>query len=193
VTGRPELLLITTSRRTSNRVRSFVRDLYTVMPGSERFNRGGMSLQELISRIQASGATAALVVTLYKGNPGGIRIFDSSGVERLVIRMESAALRREVMRGKKLRINSIHSLSVPPNSSLQTMKLAQELARLLDTELLELEKLSPVGPEGEHAVDIRLTDMRGGRTLWTHYHAADVSEVGPRIRVTSVIWRMNVE
>ena len=63
-------LLITTSRRTSNRVRSFSRDLWSVLPGTERFNRGGMGLTELVSRIHNSGAQAALVISIWRGNPG---------------------------------------------------------------------------------------------------------------------------
>ena len=44
-------VLITTSRKTSNRVRTFVRDLWATIPDSERFNRGGLGLKELAARM----------------------------------------------------------------------------------------------------------------------------------------------
>ncbi len=158
------------------------------MPGSEKFNRGSMGLEELISRIHVSGSKAALVITHYRGNPGDILIYDSSGNEHLRIRLESAVLRREVLPDRKIRIHGVHSVTVEPESSSQTLGLAREIASLLDFELQETDEVRPVGDEGRHRVDIRFSDIDKSKTLWTHYHAADGVEVGPRIRVKFIRW-----
>ncbi len=186
--SRSDLLLITTSRRTSNRVRTFIRDLRTVFPNSERFNRGGMSLEELRSRIIASGCSAAFVVTHYKGNPGDIIVYDSSGEERLRIRLESAVLRREVLPGVKIRVNNVASVVVAPGSSDQTTSLAREIASYLNLPIVMGTIDDIIDSEGTNSVAIHFSDTDAGKTLWTYYHVADGTEVGPRMRVKSVRW-----
>ncbi|MCF2137413.1 MAG: hypothetical protein K9W43_09295 [Candidatus Thorarchaeota archaeon] len=188
MTSRIDLLLITTSRRTNNRVRTFIRDLSTVLPGSERFNRGGMSLEELRARIASSGCKAAFVITHYKGNPGDILVYDPQGAERLRIRLESAVLRREVLPGVKIRVHDVRSVTIAPGSSERTSLLGREIASLLDKELIEVESVVPLGADGAHRVDIRFSDFSPDKTLWTHFHAADGIEIGPRMRIKSVRW-----
>ncbi|MHA1770853.1 MAG: hypothetical protein ACTSYL_05040 [Candidatus Thorarchaeota archaeon] len=187
------MLLITTSRRTNNRVRTFIRDLSTVLPGSERFNRGSMNMEELRSRIVSSGCKAAFVITHYKGNPGDIVIYDHLGAEKLRMRLESAVLRREVLPGVKIRVHGVRSVTVAPGSSERTTLLGQEIASLLDKELIEAEVLVPIGAEGAHRVDIRFSDFSRDKTLWTHFHAADGIEIGPRMRIKSVRWQSKIE
>lgn len=186
ITGRIILpLLITTSRKTSNRVRSFVRDLWTVLPGTERFNRGGMGLTELAARVGQSGAKAALVISMWKGNPGILSFTSSSGKELVKIKIESAKLRREVNPTKKNRIIGTSGVFIESGSSNKTRELGEVLASFLNVEIFEL-----TNPEDAQVEDnwslIWLEDLPSGKILWTHYLNTDAIEIGPRIRVTSI-------
>ncbi|UCH04652.1 MAG: hypothetical protein JSW05_00375 [Candidatus Thorarchaeota archaeon] len=180
------LAVLTTSRKTSNRVRSFVRDLWSVLPGTERFNRGSMNSNELIARIQQSDAKMALVVTLWKGNPGTIQFISSTGSELLTVKLESAALRREVSSLKGLRIHSVYAVTVPKSISRQGRNLADFIAALFNFEATESDTPVMAESDGSNNVEIRIEDLGGGKILWTHLHAVNGEEMGPRIRVLGV-------
>ena len=178
-------LLITTSRRTSNRVRSFARDLSSVIPGSERFNRGGMGITELASRIRQSGAQAALIISIWKGNPGELTILSQEGVEILKLRLESALLRREIDPSNKGKVGEIRCVGVRIGSSNRVWDFARAFAELLS---LNIEEYS--SPTDSHTEKNRsllwVEDAPSEKILWTHYNTKDLSEIGPRIRVSSI-------
>ncbi|MCK4740620.1 MAG: hypothetical protein KAT22_03680, partial [Candidatus Thorarchaeota archaeon] len=168
------------------RVRSFVRDLWTVLPGTERFNRGGMNIAELSSRIRQSRASAAIVVSLFKGNPRSLQILAPDGEQLMEVRMESAALRREVTSSRSPKMRAIHSIAVQIGAGEQTRAIAEMLSKLLDAPIAELPEIVSAGSQGKTKVVVWFQDFPTGKTLWTHYHAEDGLEIGPRMRITSV-------
>ncbi|MHA1422160.1 MAG: hypothetical protein ACTSW8_07780 [Candidatus Thorarchaeota archaeon] len=178
-------LLITTTRRTSNRVRSFARDLTAVLPGTERFNRGGMGLTELASRIRQSGAQAALVISIWRGNPGELSIISLEGKEILKLRLESALLRREIDPSNKGRVGSIEGVAVKIGSSTRVWDLARTFAELLSLNVEELSHSVERRTEKNRAL-LWFEDASDEKILWTFYNTKDLSELGPRIRVSSV-------
>ena len=177
-------LLITTSRRTSNRIRSFARDLWSVLPSSDRFNRGGMGIGELVSRIATSGADAALVISTWKGNPGDLTFLLPDGREDLVLRVESAVLRREVNETGRPRVRSIAGIFLKSHSEAPAATIAEVLGTILGVEVVEAESVPLDGTAGR--VAIWLESLPSGKTLWTHHHTMDGKEIGPRIRVKSL-------
>ncbi|MFW9795234.1 MAG: hypothetical protein ACFFEE_13075 [Candidatus Thorarchaeota archaeon] len=176
-------LLITTSRKTSNRVRSFARDLWTVLPSTDRFNRGGLGLSEIASRVRQTGANAALIISMWKGNPSILSFTSSTEEEFASIKVEMAMLRREVNSAKK-RVSSVVGVFVESDSSEKTHALGEMLASLLNLELLEASHIDVASQEPDRSL-VWLQDSNSGKILWTHYHTTDGSEIGPRIRVTS--------
>ena len=178
-------LLITTSRKTSNRVRSFARDLWTVLPGTERFNRGGMGLTELAARVGQSGANAALVISMWKGNPSLLIFTTSTGNEVVTIKMESAKLKREVNPTTNTRFIGNAGVFIKSGSSDITRELGEILASFLNIEMLEIAQPEDVQVEKNWSL-IWLEDMPSGKILWTHYHSRTGVEIGPRIRVVSI-------
>jgi len=178
-------LLITTSRKTSNRVRSFARDLWTVLPGTERFNRGGMGLTEITARVMQSGANAALVISMWKGNPRLLVFTTSTGLEVVKIKIESAKLRREVNPVKSTRLIGISGVFIKSGSSDQTRELGVVLASFLNTKIQEIADPKDVQVESNWSL-IWLEDLPSEKILWTHYNSGNRIEIGPRIRVTSI-------
>jgi hypothetical protein len=128
----------------------------------------------------------ALIVTLWKGNPGTIQFISPTSDELLTVKIDSAALRREVSSFKGRRINSIHAVTVRKDTSRQGRFLADFIAALVDLEAIESNAPAIVGSEGSNKVEIRVEDLGGGKILWTHYHALDGEEIGPRIRVSGL-------
>ncbi|MFW9810971.1 MAG: hypothetical protein ACFFF9_00790 [Candidatus Thorarchaeota archaeon] len=177
-------LLITTSRKTSNRVRAFARDLWTVLPGTERFNRGGMGLSEIASRVRQTGANAALIISMWKGNPSILSFTSSSKEELASIKIEMAMLRREV-NTEKLRTNAVYGVFVESESSYKTHALGRLLSTLMNLDLKEVSHIETTNMDPGQTL-IWLQDDTPGKILWTHYHTTDGIEIGPRIRVTSI-------
>ena len=68
-------VIVTTSHRPSQRVRSFAKDLASVLPEAVRINRGKATLQDLYYEAYARGAERVVVVGMKKGNPGVLRIY----------------------------------------------------------------------------------------------------------------------
>jgi len=178
-------LLITTSRRTSNRVRSFARDLWSVLPGTERFNRGGMGLTELTSRIRQSGAQAALIISIWKGNPGELTVLSPQGAETIKLRLESALLRREINPSNKRNLGAYEGVGVKIGSSERVWNLARDFATLLSLKIEEYSDPSESRTDKKRVL-IWFEDAPSDKIHWTWYNTNDLTEIGPRIRVSSV-------
>ena len=99
----PKPILITTSRRPSPRVRSFVKDLVLVIPGAVRLTRGHLSMRDLAVEAQLVGADRVVVVGEKRGNPGIIRVYKVSGDSLVNIAsfiVKGVALSRETGAGQ---------------------------------------------------------------------------------------------
>jgi hypothetical protein len=167
--------------------------LWSVLPGAERFNRGGMSLDELISRIRNTNASASFVVSMKKGNPKSIQILSPDGIILLDIQMESAALKREVSKKAGTRFNSIIGVCYERGSGEEIQYLADTMASVLNVETLELDEPGPFDPNSSNKVIIWFQKLDSGKILWTHYHAFDGAETGPRIRIFAVRRNQNID
>ena len=62
-------MLLTTSRRTSQRTRTFCRELASLFPLCEYCNRGKKGVRELLDEALMHGHTRVLVVQTRDGNP----------------------------------------------------------------------------------------------------------------------------
>ena len=95
-------ILVTTSHRPTRRVRSFVNELTSILPYAIRVNRGKSSLQDLLYDAMAIGVQRVVVVSVWKGNPGSITVFEPVEAPEAMlkavalIRLKSATLRREI-------------------------------------------------------------------------------------------------
>ncbi|MEM2024782.1 MAG: ribosomal biogenesis protein [Desulfurococcaceae archaeon] len=70
------MILITTSHRPSPRVRSFVKDLASILPGAHRVNRGHKTLSELAIESVARKVDYLAIISEKGGNPSAISIYE---------------------------------------------------------------------------------------------------------------------
>ena len=143
-----------------------------------------MSRAEIVARLINHDANFVIVVTMYKGNPNNLEIVSSEGKAVATIFMESAMLRREVLKSRNPRINGISSVSIKQGSSKQAYELAQLVGSLLGIDVIETTDVKQTGAKS--SVIFWFQDLKHGKILWTHYHAFDGIEIGPRIRVSSL-------
>jgi hypothetical protein len=145
-----------------------------------------MSLAELMSRVEQSGATLALVVSIWKGNPRTIKFLYPTEDDVLELRIESAALRREVSDNKGSRIDSVYGVTVEENCSSNVRELASIIASTLGIDVKSEPHPANLGEAGSGMVEIRITDLPGKKLLWTFYNTRNGSEMGPRIRISQL-------
>jgi rRNA maturation protein Rpf1 len=145
-----------------------------------------MSISELRSRVVQSGAALALVVSIWKGNPRTIRFLYPTDDDVLELRIESAALRREVSDNKGSRIHSIYGVTVEENCSSNARELASVVASMLNTDVKNEPHPVVLDEPGSGMVEIRITDLPGKKLLWTSYGTRNGSEIGPRIRISQL-------
>jgi len=82
-------VIITTSRKPSQRTRSFVKDLSRVLAGKS-LTRGKTPLREIFSRYPK-----IIVIEEYKGNPGKLKFYDVKE-KKLILLFISVKLQREI-------------------------------------------------------------------------------------------------
>ncbi|MEZ0290272.1 MAG: hypothetical protein ABWJ42_04205 [Sulfolobales archaeon] len=68
------MILITTSRRTTRRTNSFVKELWRLIP-SDRLTRGKLSIKGLAAEALIRGINKFLVINTLKGNPSSIDLY----------------------------------------------------------------------------------------------------------------------
>ncbi|NHJ85269.1 MAG: hypothetical protein FK734_07390 [Asgard group archaeon] len=98
--------VLTTSRKPSQRTRSFVRDLVRVIPWSFHFTRGTCSLKDLADELAILGINRLLILHEKKGNPSLMKFYkltDNKLLERdYRVRIKGISLARELKRGRSI-------------------------------------------------------------------------------------------
>ena len=115
------MILLTTSRRPTGRIRTFCRDLANSIPDVTRVNRGKMSLDGVAEKAIELEADRVVVVDRWHGGPGKINLFQisSTGLKPVppLMLIGKIRLRRELNEGRRsVRSSAIHwSLKIQLN------------------------------------------------------------------------------
>lgn len=142
-----------------------------------------MGLSELVSRISSSDAECAIVISTWRGNPGEITFLLPTGREALVLRVESAKLRREMGDDERIRIGRLGCVVLRTGCERIAAEVGRLVASLLRAEVVDSAEPPSEGDQG--AVALWFDSPTPGKILWTHYHMHEGKEIGPRIRIKS--------
>jgi hypothetical protein len=140
-----------------------------------------MGLSELISKISASDAECAIVVSTWRGNPGDLTFLLPTGQEALVLRVEGTKLRREMSENGRVRIGKLGCVALKSGSEKDAIEIGRLIASFFRASVVEVPSPPSDGNPGEAAAWFET--MPSGKILWTFYHMLDGTEIGPRIRV----------
>jgi len=104
------VIIITTSRRPTRRIRTFCNDLARCIPNSMRINRGKLSREGLAEKAYELEADRVIIVDRWKGGPGKIELFNVRealvGVPPLIY-IRGIKLQREMGFPKSRRFSSM--------------------------------------------------------------------------------------
>ncbi len=171
-------ILITTSREPSQRTRSFVKDLVSVIPNSERITRGKMSTRDLIYEAEDRDAERVVIVEERQGNPSKLIVYDASGRPIYVFVLRGVSLARE----RESRAYGVESVCV---RLYHLLPGADEVARAF----ADAFGLRVIEDPGESADCDLILDVEEEGGYWKVFFRIPSSKkvVGPIIRVREVV------
>ena len=179
------MILVTTSRRPTGRIRTLCNDLARSIPGAVRINRGKMNLEGVAEKALEIDADRVVVVNRWRGGAGKIEFF-KAGSEGLtpvfpILYIASIRLQREL----NVRIGPVRSLAVTmlPECSPEVMKTAESLANFFNIPFLPKEK-TPL----KHQASMHFSSDASRRTQITFMLLPKFIEAGPRIIISHAVW-----
>jgi len=181
------LILLTTSRRPTARIRRFCRDLACSIPKVTRVNRGKMSQDGVVEKAIELEADRVIIVERWHGGPGKISFFwvSSNGLKRVppVMLMSRIHLRRELTEGTRRVSSSL--ITLEPKSSREIEQIVGLLSQYLDLPVLPLDKAYE-----DNRVSIHLSFDSSRRLKITFMILGQMLEMGPRLTVSRLIWEV---
>jgi U3 small nucleolar ribonucleoprotein protein IMP4 len=184
------LILLTTSRRPTKGIRTFCKDLSHTLPNVLRINRGKLSLEGVAAKAIELGAEKVVIVDRWKGGPGKIELYRVNGRLQPIpplIYLRGVKLRREFQtmpRGK--RIKSV-AIAASPKPSQEVSRLEKAFSDFFGIPIISREDeygcynalmLIATNPVGEIVTTFRLLPEN--------------LEIGPRMRISHLIWDLTV-
>ncbi len=179
------LILVTTSHRPSQRVRSFVKDLASVLPRAVKVNRGKSTLRDLYYDAAGLGVKRVVVVSTWKGNPGTIWVYEPVDVPEprlsliASIRLRGVRLSRETPGA--VRSRGARSLGVYPEGGEEQRLVADVLVRAFLARLL----LDPETPGFDVVAHISPSPGLLGEVVFRC--SPEGRPCGPRMRLAGVV------
>eukprot|EP00161_Ancyromonas_sigmoides_P009744 TRINITY_DN2413_c0_g1_i1.p2 TRINITY_DN2413_c0_g1~~TRINITY_DN2413_c0_g1_i1.p2 ORF type:complete len:335 (+),score=62.24 TRINITY_DN2413_c0_g1_i1:143-1006(+) len=90
------VVLITTSRDPSSRLSQFAKELRLIFPGSDRLNRGGTVLPDLVDLCRRRGATDLVIAHEHRGEPDGLVVCHLPHGPTAYFGLSNAVLRHDI-------------------------------------------------------------------------------------------------
>jgi U3 small nucleolar ribonucleoprotein protein IMP4 len=125
------VIAIGTTRKPTQRIRSFIKELARVIPNSMRFTRGKQSFNEFCTTAQDLGAHRILLVGAFHGNPGRLGFLEfreeTWDFQPPTIIIKSVRLLRETEANPPGGIKNLYVVPDSPRDEKRAALLAQAL------------------------------------------------------------------
>jgi len=181
------VILLTTSRRPTRRIRTLCQDFARSVPNVVRINRGKLNLDGIAEKALELNADRVIVVDRWKGGPGKITLFltEPTGLAPVPPLMHVAGIRlqREFEAGAK----PVRSLAVTtaPENPPEAMKIAEHLSNFLNFPLLPIDEAV-----SKYQASMHVSHNALGRSQITFMLLSQMVEIGPRITISRVVWEV---
>jgi len=180
------MILITTSRRPTRRIRTFCRDLTRVIPNTVRTNRGKMNLEEVAEKAIEENLNRILIVDRWKGGPGRIRLYkiENEKIAQIPpqIYIRGIKLQREFRNGEKSLKSLVISLS--PNESSDVVMLADAFSDFFNIPVMEINEVC-----SRYEAVMRICRQEDLISL-SFFLLPKMIEVGPRMTISHLVWNL---
>ena len=179
------MILLTTSRRPTGRIRTFCRDLGNSIPNVVRINRGKRSLDGVAEKAIEVETDKIIVVDRWHGGPGRINLYrlGSSGLESVppLMLIKGIRLRREFENIKKRGQSS--AITFAPEDSVVLENIAGQLSQFFVLPVMSWDDAS------ENYVAAMHLSFDRSRCLQLSFRRLQrMVEIGPRVTISKLIW-----
>jgi len=178
-------MLLTTSRRPTERLRAFCRELANSIPDVTRVNRGKMSLDGVAEKAIELEADRVVVVDRWHGGVGKINLFQvsSTGLKPVppVMLIGKIRLRRELDEGRRGVRSS--AITVEPEDSAELTRTAERLSKFFDLPVLPLDEASE-----NHRASMLFSFDSSRYIQITFMLLSRMIEIGPRVILSKLVW-----
>jgi len=184
------LILLTTSRRPTKGIRTFCKDLSHTLPNVLRINRGKLSLEGVAAKAIEFGAEKVVIVDCWKGGPGKIELYRVNGRLQPIpplIYLRGVKLRREFQtmpRGR--RIKSV-AIAASPKPSQEVSRLEKAFSDFFGIPIISRED-----KYGGYNALMLIATNPVGEIVTTFRLLPENLEIGPRMRISHLIWDLTV-
>jgi len=179
------VILLTTSRRPTRRIRTFCRDLARSIPNVVRINRGKLNLNGIAERALEFNADRVVIVDRWKGGPGKMELFQTGPAGLIPVSPLMYIAGIQLQREFKVKTKSIRSLTLttPPEKNHQVAKIAECLSNFLN---ISMSSMNEAVSEYSAAMHISLNASHHAQI--TFMLLPETVEVGPRVTLSHVVW-----
>ncbi len=181
------MILLTTSRRPTKRIRTLCHDFVCSVPNIVRINRGKLNLDGIAERAVELNANRIVTIDRWKAGPGKIKLFriEPNGLIPVppLMYVASVRLRREF----EAKTKHIRSLVVTTEleTPTETIRIAEHLSDFFNLSRLTIEEAATKYQASMH---VSLDAPR--RTQITFMFLPQMVEIGPRITLSKVEWEV---
>ncbi|MFQ5998664.1 MAG: hypothetical protein ACE5KO_05090 [Candidatus Bathyarchaeia archaeon] len=177
----PTRVLITSSRSPNAAVRSLVKDIASVVPGSIRLSRGKAGFRQLQALALELKVKNVLLIERSQGAPGRLQFLrvETTHVrpELPLLDLKSVTLRRNHMTSR----DRIRSLSILEPEEPELRRIAAAFANKLEIPMVRDIEEQPSG-----SASLRLSAHESSLGLLTFY--AEERQIGPTMILSRAIW-----
>ena len=170
----------TTSRDPSNKTRTFLKDIISVIPGSKKFTRGTQNLSFTLTKLHSEGFEVAVVINSVKGNPNFWRVFNLSSSEYeefpFAIKLRGLTLSRDY-HAKKIRQPS--NLILISNIDISEERILRTIFNITEQNIDDLERNSHLTMYADY-ID------KDERIIFIEFLDSENNSVGPRMKIKIV-------
>ena len=179
------MILLTTSRRPTGRIRTFCRDFVNSIPDVVRVNRGKMSLDGVAERAIELEADRVVVVDRWRRGPGKINLFriSSTGLKSVppLMLISGIRLRREFKEGTKRARSS--AITMKPEDSAELERIAGRLSQYFDLPVLSVDEAAR-----KYGASMHFSFDSSRRLQITFMRLQQMVEIGPRVTLSKLVW-----
>jgi rRNA maturation protein Rpf1 len=179
------MILITTSHRPTQKMRTLIKDLNRVLPNTLRTNRGKLSMKGLAENALECGADRVMVVERHQGNPGSLIFYKitSNKLKQVPPLIYLNEIKTQDELGERLSIKRDLIITTANDPSKEIEKLASGLSETLgfpyikEADTLKFQAALKVAPSQKYEAKISFAML------------PTVKEIGPILIVKHVSYQ----
>jgi len=181
------VILLTTSRRPTRRIRTFCHDFVRSVPNIVRINRGKLNLDGIAERAVELNANRIVVIDRWKAGPGKIKLFriEQTGLISVPPLMYVAGVRlRREFEAKTKQVRSLVVTTEPENPT-ETIRTAEQLSDFFNLPRLPIDEAAT-----KYQASMHVSLDTSQCTQITFMFIPQMVEIGPRITLSKVVWEV---